>query len=87
MFRFPGFDSQDDFNVYSFSDSELSEDQEDDDEDSIDSVDLQDIEDSLLNVLIYSTYFAHTLQPVIKDGLKEAKSFSKILTKVSNIIF
>ena len=65
MFRLPGFDSQDDWNVDSSSDNELSENKDD----TIDSIDLQEIEDSLLRV--------HALPILFKRGYILQEGFSK----------
>ena len=77
-FSLPGY-----INTYQESDISESEDDNDDH-----SEDIFDYEDDVLDLLppTRSSCFAHTLQLVVKDGLKNAGVFTKVVSKVSTIV-
>ena len=71
---------------------DTEEDDDDDDDDSASSADEQEFEESgenpqvVLEPAAHDACFAHTLQLVVKDGLKEIGAIKKVLAKVAAIV-
>ena len=79
-FNLPGFGSTEECDASSSSESD------DEDHENDDPIGPIDLHDSMFYVPTHITCFAHTLQLVVNDGLKEARSIERILAKVAKII-
>ena len=72
------------FTLPGMEDLTIDDDDEDEDEEQLEEQPLPDDLEDLQGQR--SPCFAHTLQLVVKDGLKEAKQLNKIIKKVSKIV-